>query len=205
MNEERTAIGRSDVLQGMLFSMVGIALGAVLGFSSLWGIGEALTGRLGETAAYAISGAAFGAFFGLGGSLGLAPLLSNSAIRQGRWTLGGVIGGALGMALSIAVILTFFDPESTVQVTAGAVLGLTLGLSIGAGQWIAVRRRGIAANEWPVLSAAAYAAGLMAGLPAGGENREWLALAVMGSITGLALALGLVWQLRRAHVPATGH
>jgi hypothetical protein len=38
---------------------------------------------------------------------------------------------------------------------------------------------------------------MMVGLPIGGENREWLSMAVIGLLVGAITALGMVWVLRR--------
>jgi hypothetical protein len=197
MNNQITHFDWNFGLRWLLASAVGLLLGGMLAIFLLWGVAGAVEGLLGETAAFIVGGGLFGAVIALGASLGPGQLLQRHGLSAGRWIAASVIAGALGMAVTMAVVFSLMDMEAISQIVAGAVMGAVLGLSLGVGQWLVLARNDIAATEWPLVSVVAFVVGMMVGLPLGGENREWLSMAVIGLLVGAITALGMVWVLRR--------
>jgi hypothetical protein len=85
----------------------------------------------------------------------------------------------------------------------GIFIGLSLGPPLGIGQWLALRKGGVSADVWPLITAAAFVLALVIGFPLGGEGREWLALVVIGLVLGGLTGLSMMWLLRRPKALAT--
>lgn len=197
MNQEQTNFDWQFAGQWFLTSVAGLLAGGMLGFTLFWTIGEAAQGPFGEAAAIAFAGAVLGGTISVGASMGPAQLLRRRGVRARSWMSASTLAGALGMAMAMTIILSLFDPETLPRLVTAALFGATLGLSLGMGQWLALQRNGVSAGAWPVISAVAFTAAMIVGLPLGGENREWLSLGVVGLIAGGVTALGMTWLLRQ--------
>jgi hypothetical protein len=197
MNEKQMQFDWNFGLRWMVAYGLGILLLGMLAFASVWSLGEIVENNFGETATFVVVGALFGALIGLGASGGTALLLRRRGISAARWIAYSVIGGALGGMIGFGVALGLFDAEAMPEVAAGLVVGVSLGLPIGTGQWLVLRRFGDGTNTWPVISTFTLVLALMAGLPLGGEGREWLALGMTGLLAGAISGLGMMWLLRR--------
>lgn len=196
MNEKGTQFDWIFGLQWLATSAVGMIVGGMLAFASIWTVGEAVEKAAGETAAYFAIGALFGAIIGVSASIGPGLLLQSRGIPAARWILASAVSCAIGMAIGITLIFIFMEPESMPEAATGVVLGIFLGLPLGIGQWLVLRERGLLAGEWVLISGLAFVIGMTIGLPLGGEGREWLSLGVIGLLIGAITGLGMVWSLR---------
>jgi drug/metabolite transporter (DMT)-like permease len=88
---------------------------------------------------------------------------------------------------------------------AAAVAGVVTGAVLGLGQWLLLRRRGVA-FRWVPATAVALGVGLMAGAAIVGYDVDRVSLAVMGAITGVivGVAQGAVTRARLSSVLAWG-
>ena len=197
MNERDTHFDWGFGLQWLVVCAVGVVLGGAVAFFTIWGVGDVVS----EAAGGLVAGALFGAFFGLGANVGPGLLLQRRGISAVRWIGYSAIAGALGVGIGLAIASSRLDTMSDL---ANAVFfGLVLGLPIGIGQWLILRRQAISANEWPLISGAAY---LLAGsiiFTTGSEDTNmFLVLTAMALLIGAVTALGMVWLNRRKRAAA---
>ena len=197
MNDKKTLFDWMFGWQWLVACAIGLFVGGLIAFASIWSVGAAVEEAAGEMAAYLTIGAMFGAIIGLSANIGPGLLLQSRGIPAARWVLASVVFSAIGMAIGIALVFIFMDPENTSEAVTGAVIGIFLGLPLGIGQWLALRQRGLLAGEWVLISSLAFVIGMTIGLPLGGEGREWLSLGVIGLLIGAITGLGMVWSLRR--------
>lgn len=197
MNEKQMQFDKMFTLQWIATSAVGLILGGMLAFGSVWGVGGLVENALGETAAIIVVGGLFGAFLGLSANIGPGLLLARQGVPAGRWITASILAGTVGMAFAMSVMFLFFDMEAPSEVLQGALLGLAMGLPSGLAQWLVLRRQGVSASGWPAVSVTAFTIGMTLGLPLGGEGREWLSLAAIGLLVGAITGLGMAWSLRR--------
>lgn len=197
MNERTGQLRWRFVLQWFVVVAVGMLVAGMLAIGSMWTVGEAVERLLGEVAGVVVSGGLFGAFMGLGTGLGPGLLLRRWGIDAGRWTMATVLAGAIGMAFAFFVILIVFDVDTPPDSMIGLVLGLSGGLPFAVAQARILRQHKLPAKSWGIVVVLATVIGMVAGLPLGGERREWLAVGTMGLLFAAVTGLGMAWLLRQ--------
>lgn len=197
MNGKQMQFDWSFGLQWAVAYGLGIVLLGMLAFTSMWSLFESLEIALGETATFVVVGAFFGALIALGASGGTSMLIRSKGFPAAHWIIYSLIGGTLGGMLGFGVVLSLFDAETMPEILTGLAMGISLGLPIGIGQWLVLRQAESDVNAWPLISTITFVLALTAGLPLGGEGREWLSLAVTGLLAGAISGLGMMWMLRR--------
>lgn len=200
MDDKQTQYDWIFGLRWFVTCAVGAAVGGALAFASMWTIGEAASQAANENVGGIVAGLLFGGLLSLGANLGPGLLLGRRGVSAGRWIAFSSIiaAGATGTAFAIAFSISDSLPEPSVAV----LMGMTLGLPIGLIQGVLLRRSGLAASEWPVISVVAYllvAAVIM--LTSGEDTNAALAISLMGLVLGAVTALGMVW-IRRQQVVA---
>jgi hypothetical protein len=112
------------------------------------------------------------------------------------WVLGG-IGGVIALALPHMLIQ--FDSELVDWIFASLGAGAVVGIVTGANQWRVLRRLGYAAQQWVLLSIAAWSAGILVYwlvyIILGGSFRTDVGfpyLALLGSWIAGGLTTGLI-------------
>jgi hypothetical protein len=202
MNRKQTHLDWAFGLAWLVTCAIGVTVGGMIGFVSMWSVGELVDQALGETAASLAAGGLLGAFFGLGAAIGPGLLLQRKGVGVARWLAASVIAGTLGTAIGFALAFGLFSDEGTISDLAGGLfIGLSLGLSLGVGQWLVLRQKGLSADAWPLITG--FALAFLIGMPLGGEGREWLALVVIGLVLGGLTGLSMMWLLRRPKALAT--
>ena len=196
MNSNQAQYDWIFALQWLAVCALGLLLGGMFAFASIWNVGAAVENAVGETAAYLALGGLFGAIFGLSANLGPGLLLQSRGLPGIRWILASILAGALGAGFGIAFVFTFLEPDTLSEAVTGSMIGIFLGLPIGVGQWLALRPRNLLAGQWVLISSLAFVIGVMIGLPLGGEGREWISLSVMGMLIGAITGLGVISSLR---------
>jgi hypothetical protein len=196
MNPNQTQFDWVFGLQWFLVSVLGLALGGMLGFVSLWSVGAAVESITGETTAYIIGGALFGAIIALGANIGPGLLLQSHGIPGFHWVIASAVAGAIGIATGATIMIAFPEPDVLPEAATGAIIGISLGLPMGLGQWLVLRQRYSSTGAWVLISSLAFVIGMVIGLPLGGEGREWLSLGTIGLLVGAITSLGMVWTWR---------
>jgi hypothetical protein len=102
-----------------------------------------------------------------------------STMTLKRW-LPTFLAFPLGGLLALETVGSVTDPASA------AAGGLLAGAVIGAGQWLALRGEGID-RRWPVVTAAAMAAGSALAAAATGAGTDLSDLVLTGAVTGAAV------------------
>jgi hypothetical protein len=195
MDEKQAQFDWGFGLLWVVLCAIGVAIGGMLAFTSMWSVGEAVSDAAGDVAGGLVAGGLFGAFVALGANVGPGLLLQRKGISAFRWISHSIVAGAVGTAVGLAVALGLLE---TLPDLAGPIfIGLTLGLPVGLGQWRLLRRQGLAANEWPLISTAAFLLAFLVGFPLGGEGREWLSIGAISLLLGTTTGLGMMWLLRR--------
>ena len=98
------------------------------------------------------------------------------------------------MSGGVALMSTLF--ELVPNIVSALFLGLALGLPMGLVQSHLLKRQGMPATLWPLISVTGYllAAAIIVFLS--GEGREWM-IGVMGLFVGTVTGLGMMWLLRQ--------
>jgi hypothetical protein len=184
--------------QWLVSCAVGTAIFGMIAFLSMWAVAETVEATAGTAVGAAVGGGLFGGLFALGANLGPALLLHQRRLNGRGWLLSSVLAGILGLAPAFATAFSLF--ETMPNSAAVLFMGLSLGLPVSLAQWRGLRKQGVAAPGWVPIGTLAYLLALSAGIPLGGEGREWLSLGTVGLLLGAVTGLGMVWTLRR---PAT--
>jgi hypothetical protein len=195
MNDRNAEIDWGFVLQWLVSCGIGVTIGGMLAFMSMWTAGEAVRNATYDTIGFLVAGALFGGLLALGANIGPGFLMRRHGISPTRWILYGM--AAAGVVLGVAFGILFSLFETLDDSTGPILLALLLGLTIGLVQWALLRQAGIQVNEWPVISVLAYMLAMGLSFRLGGEGREWLSLGAMGLALSLVTGLGMGWALRR--------
>ena len=195
MNTERTNVGTSFLVQWVLTSIVGFAIGAWMGF----GVAYSQFDRVGFDATMGITaGLMMGA---IGGCLQWLVLREKVA-RAGPW----VLASALGLAVTLGTLGAISIFENYVLTMVGILFAVVFGITGGVLQSLVLRRAGIPRAGLWVLASLCGSLVAVIGFPissAIGENA--LSLIVFGLLLGAGLGaipgVMLVWLLR--HSPSS--
>lgn len=194
MNQKQTYFDWSLGWQWLLSCALGTAVFGLAAYASMWQIGETV-GQTNDLVRVAVAGALFGAFLALGGTLGPGLLLRRLGVSAGRWIGYSVLAAAV--AMSSGVTLIFSQSYPIEQIVSAVFVGLALGLPMGLIQAHLLKRQGIAAALWPLITIIAYTLSFGVVVFFGGEGREGIVLGGMGLILGMITALGMMWLLRQ--------
>ena len=154
MDGNETRFGWGFGLQWLISCAVGTAIGGALAFFTMWSVGEAVAGAIGDTAGGFVAGGMFGAAFGLGANAGPALLLERRGMSGTRWLVASIIITSLSAGTAVALLSSLFATLS--GPATAVVIGLVLGAPMGMVQWVILRQHDVAANAWPVVSIVAY-------------------------------------------------
>jgi hypothetical protein len=108
------------------------------------------------------------------------------------------------LAFPIGGLLAFETVGSVTNAGTAAAAGLLAGAVIGTGQWLALRNHGID-GRWPLVTAAAMAAGSALAAAATHSGTDVTDLVLTGAVTGTAVGMaqaGLLGQTQWAAVTA---
>jgi hypothetical protein len=170
---------------------------AVMGaFVSMWSIGEWVAQAWGDMAGGIVAGGIFGALLGTGVGLGQAIVLRSYGIPFRRWLGQSVLAGAVGMAIGFGLLFGFFDMDNVPEVAAGLIIALAVGLPIGLVQWQMLKPHVAQAQLWVPIFTVAFLIAFAAGLPLGGEGREWLSVGTVALLLAIISGAGMVWLAR---------
>ena len=193
MNEKQTQLDWVFGLQWFIVCALGIAIGGTLAFFTMWSAAEVAGDAVGEIIGAFVGGGLFGLLFALGASVGPGFLLGRKGFSAARWIIYSCAAAAAGMGITLAAAFSLVDDMS--DPAAAVLIGLSLGLPIGIGQWLALKQQGVPANEWPLISLAAFflAAVVITMAP---EDSNYSIIAA-GLLVGAVTGLGIVWSQRR--------
>jgi hypothetical protein len=195
VNEKQTQFDWKFSVWWLATCTLGTVLGGLVAFTAMWGISDIVSEATNDAVAGLASGLLFGALMALGANLGPGLLLRSKGIDGGRWIGFSTFAGAAGIGSTLTI---GFGLTDTLPQAAGmAVIALALGLPVGLAQRLVLRRAGLPANEWPIISTAAYLL-MSTVIFASGEGTNtvvWLVL--MGVLLGSATAAGFTWLSRQ--------
>jgi hypothetical protein len=184
MNTYQNAIGWGFWLRWVLASLLGFAIGGVLGDVALDALasGEGFAGMI-----------VFGAIFGAAGGMMQWLVLRRKVNQTGGWLLATAIGCTLA---GIATELVFRRvPFSEALIVAMVTFPVVYGVAGGMLQWLGLRRK-VARAGWWVL---ANILGLTVGMGIGGPIA--ITLAQAGNSIGASMVLGVLFGLGVGAIP----
>jgi len=197
MNTEQRQFDWIFYGQWVLAGTVALVVAGMLAFATIWSVGEVVERAWGETAAAFTAGGLFGALLGAGIGIGQALLLQRRGINAARWIGASVIAAAVGMAIAWTIVFIFLDADTMPEVVTGVMISIAAGLPVGVAQSVVLRPHVSNTSLWIVVSTLAFLIAFVAGLPLGGEGREWIALGTIGLLSATISGLGMVWLLRQ--------
>ena len=203
MNTTTSPVDRSTLRRWVLWivlSVIGLAIGMVVGLQILWTAGESVEAAIGQIGVLTLAGAIIGASVGLGLGLGQWAVMRSLIARAWRWPLmSGGCGLVAGAALVGLVALLSGAPEDAPPLLMAAIF-ILIGASIGLGQWLLLR--GVADHPARAIigTALGVGLGLMAMFGLGGEGREWVSLTAGALIAAVATGWGIASSAIRQNV-----
>ena len=184
MNTNQNAVGWGFWLRWVLASLLGFAMGGVLGGVALDALafGEGFAGMI-----------VFGAIFGAAGGMMQWLVLRRNVNQTGGWVLATAIGCTLA---GIATELGFRRlPFSEALIAAMIAFAAVAGVAGGILQWLVLRRRVARAGWWVLTSIV----GLTVGMGIGGPIA--ITLAQAGSPIEASIVLGVLFGLGVGAIP----
>lgn len=197
MNTEQKQFDWIFYGQWVLAGTVALAVAGMLAFASIWSVGAVVERAWGETVGAFTAGGLFGALLGAGIGIGQALVLQRRDVNAARWIGASIITAAVGMAIAWTLVFIFLDVDAMPEAVIGVVMALAAGLPVGIAQSVVLRPHVSNPSLWIVVSTLAFLVAFVAGLPLGGEGREWIALGTIGLLSAAISGLGMVWLLRQ--------